>query len=136
MRDGSRMRYHTKNPLVAIVDDDLSMCQAMASLLMAYGFEVELFSSAEEFLSSIHLDRTDCLVLDIQMNGMSGLGLQRELATRRRRVPIIFVTAHGNKNQEQLALRAGAIAFLRKPFSAVQMLQILSATLDRYEIDK
>jgi FixJ family two-component response regulator len=123
-------------PLIAIVDDDPSICQAMASLLMAYGLEVEIFSSAEEFLSSTHIDRTDCLILDIQMGGMSGLELQRELAARSRRLPIIFVTAHGNKNQEQLAMRAGAVALLRKPFSAVQLIRILSSTLDRHDFDK
>jgi FixJ family two-component response regulator len=119
--------------MIAVVDDDPSMCQAMASLLMAYGFKVEHFLSAQEFLTSVHFDRTDCLVLDIQMDGMSGLELQRELSARGRRIPIIFVTAHGSKNQEQLAMRAGAVAFLRKPFSAVQMFEVLSSTLDTHE---
>src|ERR1700756_2963171 len=108
MRDSTRMRKHTRNPMVAVIDDDPSMCQAMASLLMAYGFKVEHFHSAEEFLSSEDIDRTDCLVLDIQMDGMSGLELQRELTVNGRRVPIVFITAHGSKNQEQLAMRAGA----------------------------
>jgi FixJ family two-component response regulator len=121
--------------MVAIVDDDPSMCQATASLLMAYGIQVEVFSSAEEFLESNHFDRTDCLVLDVQMGGMSGLELQRELAARCRRLPIIFVTAHGNKNLEQLAMRAGAVAFLGKPFSAVQMLRILGSTLDMHQFE-
>jgi FixJ family two-component response regulator len=135
MRDFPRMKVHTKSPMVAVVDDDPSMCEAMASLLMAYGFKVEHYYSAEEFLSSVHFDQTDCLVLDIRMGGMSGLELQRVLAARGHRVPIIFVTAHGNKNQEQIAMRAGATAFLRKPFSAVQMLGILSATLDMHGIE-
>jgi FixJ family two-component response regulator len=135
MRDYPRMKVHTKSPMVAVVDDDPSMCQAMASLLMAYGLQVEHFFSAEDFLSSVHFDRTDCLVLDIRMDGMSGLELQRELAARARRLPIIFVTAHGSKNQEQIAMRAGAAAFLRKPFSAVQMLRILASTLDMQELD-
>jgi FixJ family two-component response regulator len=135
MRDFPRMKYHTRTPMVAIVEDDPSMCEAVASLLMAYGFKVEHFYSAEAFMSSVHLDRTDCLVLDIRMDGMSGLELQRELSASGRRVPIIFVTAHGNKNQEQLAMRAGAVAFLRKPFSAVQMLKVLSSTLDTHEIE-
>lgn len=135
MRDCLRMKVHTKSPMVAVVDDDPSMCQAMASLLMAYGLQVEHFFSAEDFLSSIHFDRTDCLVLDIRMDGMSGLELQRELAAKGRGMPIIFVTAHGSKNQEQLAMRAGAAAFLRKPFSAVQMLRVLASTLDMQELD-
>jgi FixJ family two-component response regulator len=102
---------------------------------MAYGLHVEHFFSAEEFLSSVYFDRTDCLVLDIRMNGMSGLELQRELKARGCRVPIIFVTAHGSKNQEQLAMRAGAAAFLRKPFSAVEMLRVLASTLDKHELE-
>ena len=122
-------------PLIAIVDDDQSIREALASLIEAFGFEAELFSSAEEFLSSFHLDHSDCLVLDIRMHGMSGLDLQSELAERNRYVPIIFLTAHGNKYQEKQALRAGAAAFLRKPFSAVQMLRILSSTLNRQDID-
>jgi FixJ family two-component response regulator len=121
--------------MIAVVDDDPSMCQAMASLLMAYGFKVDHFHSAEEFLGSVDFDRTDCLVLDIRMEGVSGLELQRELAARGRRLPIIFVTAHGNKNQEYLAMRAGAVAFLRKPFSAVQMLRVLGSTLDMQELE-
>jgi len=135
MRDYSRMKVYTKSPMVAIVDDDPSMCQAIESLLMAYGLRVEHFFSAEEFLSSVYFDRTDCLVLDIRMNGMSGLELQRELKAMGRRLPIIFVTAHGSKNQEQLAMRAGAAAFLRKPFSAVQMLKVLASALNMKEIE-
>jgi FixJ family two-component response regulator len=129
------MKVHTKSPMVAVVDDDPSMCQAIESLLMAYGLHVEHFFSAEEFLSSVYYDRTDCLILDIRMGGMSGLELQRELKARGRSLPIIFVTAHGSKNQEQLATQAGAVAFLRKPFSAVQMLKVLASTLDMQEIE-
>src|SRR5271154_6472018 len=135
MRDRTRMKVHAKSPMVAVVDDDPSMCQAIESLLSAYGLQVEHFFSAEEFLSSVYFDRTDCLVLDVRMDGMSGLELQRELAARGRRLPIIFVTAHGSKNQEQIAMRAGAAAFLRKPFSAVQMLRVLASTLDMQELD-
>jgi len=129
------MNEHTGSPLVSIVDDDQSIREALASLIEAFGFDVELFSSAEDFLGSIHIERTDCLILDIRMGGMSGLTLQSELAARHPRLPIIFVTAHGNKNQEQIAMRTGAAAFLRKPFSAVEMLRILSSTLNRHDID-
>ena len=122
-------------PLIAIVDDDQSIREALASLIEAFGFDVVLFSSAEEFLKSSAIERTDCLILDIRMGGMSGLTLQSELAARHPRLPIIFLTAHGNKHQEKQALRVGAAAFLRKPFSAVQMLRILSSTLNRQDID-
>lgn len=122
-------------PLIAIVDDDQSIREALASLIEAFGFDVELFSSAEEFLGSSKLERTDCLILDIRMGGMSGLALQSKLVARHPRLPIIFLTAHGNKHQEKQALRVGATAFLRKPFSAVQMLRILGSTLDMHEIE-
>ena len=121
--------------MVSIVDDDQSIREALASLIEAFGFEVELFPSAEEFLESITIERTDCLILDIRMGGMSGLELQRELTLRHCHLPIIFVTAHGNKNQEQIAMRSGAVAFLRKPFSAVQVLRILNSALNRHDID-
>ena len=122
--------------LVSVVDDDESVRESLPDLLKELGFTARVFSSAEEFLGSIHIERTDCLVLDIRMGGMSGLGLQRELAARHPRLPIIFITAHGNKNQEQIAMRTGAVAFLRKPFSAVQMLRVLESTLDTHEIEK
>ena len=129
------MNKISTSSLVSIVDDDQSIREALASLIEAFGFDVELFSSAEEFLESITIELTDCLILDIRMGGMSGLTLQSKLAARHSRLPIIFLTAHGNKHQEKQALRVGAAAFLRKPFSAVQMLRILSSTLNRHDFD-
>jgi len=123
-------------PLISIVDDDQSIRESLVSLIESFGFRVEQFSSAEEFLGSNEIERTDCLVLDIQMRGMNGLELQRELAARRHRVPIIFVTAHGDENQKRLAMEAGAVAFLRKPFSSCQMLRILGSTLGIDGIDE
>src|SRR5271170_6342911 len=126
MRDIPRMQQQTRSEVVAIVDDDKSIREAMDSLLRGFGFQVELFSSAEEFLSSSDLHRTDCVILDIQMTGMNGLKLQYQLAARDHAVPIIFLTAHANKRNEQKAMQGGAVAFLSKPFSATKLLQALS----------
>jgi len=112
-----------------VVDDDESIRQAMESFLMGYGFQVEPFSSAEEFLHSPRLQDTDCLILDIQMPGMNGLKLQYQLAARDHPVPIIFLTSHGSKYSEEQAMRQGAFAFLRKPFDARELLHALCAAL-------
>jgi len=122
--------------LVSIVDDDESIRQAMESLLAGFGFQVELFSSANEFLSSPHLSDTDCLILDIQMPGMNGLKLQYQLAARDHPVPIIFLTAHGNMRNLEQAMRHGAIAFLRKPFNAGELLQALRTALHMPQIEE
>ena len=107
----------------------------MESLLLGFGFQVELFSSAEEFLSSPHLDDTSCLVLDISMAGMSGLELQRNLAARDHQIPIIFLTAHGSKYNEWRAKHFGATAFLHKPFGSCQLLQALCMALNMPPIE-
>jgi len=118
------------SPLVSVVDDDESIREAMESLLMGFGFRVETFSSAEEFLRSPRLYDTDCLILDVQMPRMNGLKLQYQLAARDHPIPIIFLTAHATMHNEVKAMQRGAIAFLRKPFSACELLRALCTALD------
>ncbi len=130
------MKTSSNSPLVSVVDDDQSIREAMESLLHGFGFQVELFSSAEEFLNSSHLYETDCLILDIQMSGMNGLKLQYQLAARDHPVPIIFLTSHGSKYNEEQAMRQGAFAFLRKPFNAHELLQALGAALQLPPIEE
>ena len=108
--------------LVAIVDDDPSICEATISLLKANGFKTRSFCSAAEFLNSRQLDETDCLIVDLRLSGMSGLELQRHLARENHRIPIIFITAHGTLESREEAMQAGAIAFLSKPFSEEALL--------------
>jgi len=108
--------------LVSIVDNDPSICEATISLLKANGFRTRSFCSAAEFLDSPQLDETNCLILDLRLAGMSGLELQRHLAEKNRRIPIIFITAHGTPEIREEAMRAGAIAFLSKPFSEEALL--------------
>jgi len=115
--------------LVSIVDDDESVRESLPDLLREFGFAVQAFSSAEEFLASDRMDLTRCLILDIAMPGMSGPDLQRELARRGQHIPIVFITAQGEPATRQLVLEQGAVACLLKPFSDTTLLEALNAAL-------
>ena len=117
------------NLLISIVDDDEGFRKAIANLLNAGGFAVERFSSAEEFLESRRVNETGCLILDLQMHGMSGLELQSHLVMENRRIPIIFITARGNAEAREEAMRAGAIDFLPKPFNEEALLRAIHKAL-------
>src|ERR1700722_17197901 len=116
--------------LVAIVDDDDSMRNALNGLLKAVGFPAKSFASAEEFLKSGQQHQTSCLIADIRMPGMSGLELQAQLNAERCRIPIIFITAHGDTKMRMQALRAGAVEFLAKPFDDEVLLESVRAALE------
>jgi len=115
--------------LVSIVDDDESVRESLPDLLSEFGFAARAFASAEEFLASDLLDQTKCLVLDVAMPGMSGPALQQELSRRRRWIPIVFITAHGDENIRPKVLEAGAIECLIKPFSETALLDAVTAAL-------
>lgn len=115
--------------VVAVVDDDESVRESLPDLLREFGFSAQAFASAEEFLASDSPRVAQCLILDIAMPGMSGPDLQRELARRRRQIPIIFITAHGEDAMRQHVLKQGAVACLLKPFTDTALLQALSAAL-------
>jgi FixJ family two-component response regulator len=115
--------------LVAIVDDDASMRAAIEDLLSSVGLKAKSFESAEDFLSSGLKDQTACLICDIRMPGMSGLELQTKLVAEGSRVPIIFVTAHGNSRMRTQAFSCGAIEFLGKPFEDEKLLGSVRAAL-------
>jgi FixJ family two-component response regulator len=119
-----------KAKLVAIVDDDDSMRSALDGLLRAVGFPARAFASAEEFLKSGDQHQTSCLIADIRMPGMSGLELQAQLNAERCRIPIIFITAHGDAKMRMQALRAGAVEFLSKPFDEEVLLESVRAALE------
>jgi len=114
--------------LVSVVDDDVSVRESLPELLRHLGFAARAFASAEAFLSSDALDRTDCLVLDMAMPGMSGPELQSELA-RHRTIPIIFISANVDLAVTARVFANGAAAFLHKPFSASKLLGALGAAL-------
>ena len=114
---------------IAVVDDDESVREALPDLIGMFGHRAEAFSSAEEFLASDRIDQTKCLVLDIAMPGMSGVDLQHELARLGRRIPIVFITAHGDEQFCQHLRRAGSVECLRKPFTDTALLDALDAVL-------
>src|ERR1700730_17859736 len=106
-----------QRPLISVVDDDESVRESLPDLLGEFGFAVETFASAEEFLASGRVAQTACLILGIAMPGMSGPDLQRELVQRRLQIPIVFITAHADQAIVARLVEQGAIACLRKPFS-------------------
>jgi FixJ family two-component response regulator len=118
-----------KGALIAIVDDDASVCEALESLLESIGFRTTSFTSARSFLDSSELPDVSCVVLDVQMPNMDGLELQRHLAGTNP-IPIIFITAHRDEKTRERALRAGATSFLNKPFSDDALIDSLRSALD------
>ena len=117
-------------PLISIVDDDESVRNALKSLIDSVGFRAEVFDSGEKFLNSPYLSQTDCLIADVRMPGMSGLELQDRLSAAGRSIPIVFISAHEDKEARARGLRAGAIDFLQKPFSEDSLLGAISVCLD------
>jgi len=124
------MDAQEKNKLIAIVDDDDLMRNALQGLLKAVGLPARAFASAEEFLQSGQQHHTACLIADIRMPGMSGLELQVKLNAERCRIPTIFITAHGDTKMRLQAMRAGAVEFLAKPFDDEVLLQNVRAALE------
>ena len=118
-------------PLIALVDDDRSVRNAVGRLLQSVGFRVALFATAEDFLQAPQHQETACLIVDLCMPGMNGLELQRQLAVRQRHLPIIFISAYGDANTRAQALQAGAVAFLHKPFRNTVLLDTIDAALAR-----
>ena len=119
------------NLLISIVDDDESVRQALKSLIASVGFRAEVFGSGEEFLNSAYVLQTDCLIADVRMPGMSGLELQERLNAAGSPVPIVFISAHDDREARDRGLRAGAIAFLQKPFSEDALLGAITESLDK-----
>lgn len=120
-----------KRPLVSVVDDDESVRESLPDLLREFGFAAQAFSSAEEFLSSDCVGQTKCLILDVAMPGMTGPDLQRELARRRQKIPIVFITAHSGEAVGPRLLKQGAVDCLFKPFTDTALLEALNAALQR-----
>ena len=115
--------------VISIVEDDASVREAMGNLMKAIGYQTVAFESGEAFLDASETVGTACLILDVRMPGMSGLDLQRRLALSGNRTPIVFVTAHMDDDTRRQALRAGAVAFLRKPVSETDLLGAVGAAL-------
>ncbi len=122
--------------LISVVDDDESIRRTTTFLIESFGFRAAAFESAEAFLKSIQLRDTSCLLVDVQMPGMNGLQLQRELAAAGCGIPVIFITAYDSKEARQQAIRAGAAAFLGKPFSDEELFQAVRLALRESEATK
>lgn len=119
--------------LISVVDDDESVRRTTKLLIESFGYRASIFESAEAFLKSGQLNDTCCLVVDVQMPGMNGLQLQRHLTAEGWSIPIIFISAYGNKESRRQAMLAGAVAFLDKPFSDEQLLKSIQSALKTTE---
>jgi len=115
--------------MIAIVDDDAAVREGIRALVRSLGYSASTFGSAEEFLNSEQLDDTSCLITDVQMPGLSGIVLQDRLIAGGHRFPIIFITGYPDENVRARAMKAGAIAFLSKPFNADHLIGYLERAL-------
>src|SRR5579859_843262 len=125
----SRCRSLPQIPVVSVVDDDESVRVSVAALIRSLGHQAHAFGSAEDFLASTAAEATDCLVVDIQMPGMSGLELQQTLATSGRWIPIIFVTAFLEDRIKKQVLAAGALGLLGKPYDGDALVNLIESAL-------
>ena len=125
------MRIGHNSRLVAIVDDDESVQRALQDLIESDGLSALCFGSAEQFLDSEARNKAACLIADIRMPGLSGLELQAKLKAEQCRIPVVFITAHGDAEMRIHALREGAVQFLSKPFDDTVLLEIVHAALKR-----
>ena len=116
-------------PLITVVDDDESVRESLPDLLKEFGFEVQAFSSAEEFLASKSIAETRCLLLDVAMPGMTGPDLQKELTRRDQSIPIVFITAQRDEAIRPRLIAEGAVDCLFKPFEPTDLLQALNTAL-------
>ena len=120
-----------KEPIVFVIDDDVSMRRALTNLFQSVGLAVEVFGSAPEMLQSKLPDVASCLVLDIRLPGLSGLDFQTELTKANIHIPIIFMTGHGDIPMTVKAMKGGAVDFLTKPFRDQDMLDAVVTAIER-----
>lgn len=118
------------SPTVFVIDDDPSIRGSLSLLLASAGFDVKTFASANEFLKLYKVEEgPSCMVLDVQMKGLSGLGLQEELTNRGYTIPIVFITGHGDIAMSVQAMKSGAVEFLTKPFDDDELLSAVNEAL-------
>ncbi|CAM2151668.1 Nodulation protein W [Pararobbsia alpina] len=129
----SNTHHDANSPIVFVVDDDVSLREALGSLFRSVGLRVQAYASAPELLQHTLPDVPSCLVLDVRLPGLSGLEFQTQLAKADIQLPIIFMTGHGDIPMTVRAMKAGAIDFLAKPFRDQDLLDAVSAALARDE---
>jgi FixJ family two-component response regulator len=121
----------TPDQVVYVIDDDPSMREAVKRLVAALGYTVESFASGREFLEGDLAEAPPCIVLDVRLQGLSGLDLQREMAEKSIQIPIIFITGHGDIPMSVQAMKAGAVEFLTKPFRDQDLLDAIGLAIER-----
>ena len=126
----------SKFPTVFVVDDEASVCKALARLLDSAGYRAETFSSAEDLLAQSPFDAVGCIVLDVQMPGLNGIELQDALAAMERQLPIVFITGHGDIPMSVRAMKAGAVDFLPKPFDDDELLKAVEVAFNKSEAEQ
>jgi FixJ family two-component response regulator len=132
--DARRLPLSPINPVVFVVDDDISVRESLEALVHCVGWQVETFSSAREFLARPHAGGPSCLVLDIGLPDLNGLDLQERIAIDRIGMPIIFITGHGDVPMTVRAMKAGAVEFFLKPWGDESLLSALGNALARSEV--
>src|SRR5205807_3607710 len=131
---GGGFIMNEKNALVFIVDDDTGTRESLKNLIRSAGLSAQAFSSAQEFLAAERPNAPGCLVLDVQLPGLSGLDLQQELAKAGVKIPIIFITGHGDIPTSVRAIKAGALEFLTKPVNSEDLLRAIQQAIALDEI--
>lgn len=121
---------HNPGPTIFVVDDDVSVREALGNLLESVGFETQLFSSTEQFRAALRPETPSCLVLDVRLPGANGVDFQQSLRQAGIFIPIVFITAHGDVPTASRALKAGAVEFLLKPFQKNELLAAIDQALE------
>jgi FixJ family two-component response regulator len=121
-----------QDAIISVVDDDVSVREALRSLIQSAGLRVETFTSAREFLARPRADVPSCLVLDVRLPGLNGLDLQKRMAELNLEIPIIFSTGHGDVSTSVRAMKAGAIEFLTKPFADQDLLDAIQQAIKHH----
>jgi FixJ family two-component response regulator len=121
-----------QDAIISVVDDDVSVREALRSLIQSAGLRVETFTSAREFLARPRADVPSCLVLDVRLPGLNGLDLQKRMADLNLEIPIIFITGHGDVSTSVRAMKAGAIEFLTKPFADQDLLDAIQQAIKHH----
>jgi len=124
----------TPKAAVFVVDDDMSVREALGALLRSVGFAVETFASAQAFLARPQSDLPGCLVLDVGLPDLSGLDLQQRMADMKMQIPIVFITGLGDVPTSVRAMKAGAVEFLMKPFGERDLLDAIRQAIDRDQV--
>jgi FixJ family two-component response regulator len=125
-----------RTPIVFVVDDDVSVRESLEALIRCVGWRVETFASAQEFLARPPIEGASCLVLDVSLPGLTGLDLQKHVASDRTDMPIIFITGHGDIPMTVQAMKAGAVEFLTKPFRDDDLLRAIRSALERSRTER